>query len=159
MKRLSVFATVALSLVASSTLLAQSNTQLGTWKLNVAKSKYVGTQAPKSDMRTIEAQGAGVKASTDGVAADGSRVAYSYMTNYEGKDSAISGVGFPNGADTIAIKRIDANTTTAISKKAGKVVLTTKTVVSKDGKVMTITAKGTDAQGQPTSATTVWEKQ
>ena len=49
----------------------------------------------------------------DGVAGDGSRIAYSYTTNYDGKDSAISGVGFPNGADTIAVKRVDANTTTA----------------------------------------------
>ena len=53
MKRLLVFATVvALSLVTSGLLLAQSNPYIGTWKLNVAKSKYVGGQAPKSQTRT-----------------------------------------------------------------------------------------------------------
>ena len=44
-------------------------------------------------------------------------------------------------------------------KKAGKVVRTGKAVVSKDGKVMTFTTKGTNAQGQPTNNVTVYEKQ
>jgi deoxyribose-phosphate aldolase len=78
---------------------------------------------------------------------------------YDGKDSAVSGTGFPNGADTIAVKRIDANTSTATGKKAGKVVYTRRLVVSKDGKIMTITAKGTDEQGHLTSSTSVWDKQ
>jgi hypothetical protein len=161
MKRFFVFViVVALSLVASGLLLAQSNPSVGTWKLNLAKSKFspAGT-APKSDTLTIEAQGDGVKVSTDGVAGDGNRIAASYTTNYDGKDSAVSGLGFPNGADTIAVKRVDANTSTATAKKAGKVVYTRRLVVSKDGKVMTITAKGTNEQGQPTSSTTVWDKQ
>ncbi len=146
-------------MVASGLLLAQSNSEVGTWKLNVAKSKYVNRQAPKSETRTIEAQGDGVKVSMDGVAGDGSRIAYSYTTNYDGKDSPYSGVGTPNGADTVATKRVDANTTALIQKKAGKVVQTGRFVVSKDVKVMTFTAKGTNEQGQPTSATVVWDKQ
>jgi hypothetical protein len=159
MKRLLVFAVVAvLSLVASG-LLAQSNPQVGTWKLNVAKSKFGSAPAPKSQTQTVEAQGNGAKYSVEGVAADGSRIAYSFTTNYDGKDSPISGAGFPNGADTIAVKRVDANTDTATWKKAGKVVGTNRIVVSKDGKVRTFTAKGTDEQGQATSATVVWDKQ
>ena len=159
MKRvLTVLAVTALVLTASGPMLAQSNPALGTWKLNVAKSKYVTAQAPKNETRTVAAQGDGAKYSYEGVAGDGSRIAFSYMTNYDGKDSPISGVGQPNAGDTIAIKRV-GNTTTAIAKKAGKVVLTTRTVFSKDGKVMTITAKGTNEQGKPTSATTVWDKQ
>jgi hypothetical protein len=160
MKRLLLFATVfALSLVTSGLLLAQSSPLLGTWKINLAKSKYVNAPAPKSQTRTVEAQGNGAKFSFDGVAGDGSRIAYSFTTNFDGKDSAISGVGAPGGADTIAIKRVDANTTTSIGKKAGKVILTFRTMVSKDGKVTTITAKGTDEHGQPISTTTVSDKQ
>ena len=160
MKGLLTLATVVvLALVSSGLLLAQSNPFGGTWKLNVAKSKYVAAPGPRSETRTVEAQGNGARYSYEGVAGDGSRIAYNYTTNYDGKDSPISGVGQPNGGDTIAIKRVDANTTTATAKKAGKVVLTTRTVVSKDGKVTTITAKGTNEQGQPTSATTVWDKQ
>jgi hypothetical protein len=160
MKRLLVLATViALSLVGSGLLLAQSNPEIGTWKLNPAKSKYVTAQAPKSETRTVEAQGDGAKVSFDGVDADGSPIAYGYTTNYDGKESIVSGVGKPYGHDTIAVKRVNANTTTEILRKLGKVVGTTRTVVSKDGDVTTITTKGTNEQGQPTSAKTVWDKQ
>jgi hypothetical protein len=160
MKRLLLFATaVALSLATAGVLLAQSNTAVGTWKLNVAKSKYVGRQAPKNQTTTITAQGDGVKVSVEGVDGDGSRIAYSYVTNLDGKDSAISGVGAPGGEDTIAVKRVDANTTTSTAKKAWKVTATTRTVISKDGKVRTVTAKGTDDQGKPFSVTAVSDKQ
>ena len=161
MKRLFTYATVVvLAVVSSGLLLAQSNPLVGTWKINLAKSKYspAGT-APKSDTLTIQAQGDGVKISADRVNADGSRIATSYVTNMDGKYSAISGPGFPNGADTIAVKRVDANTSTGTGKKAGKVVYTRTMAVSKDGKVLTITAKGTDEKGQPTSSTTIWDKQ
>ena len=160
MKRLLLFAmVVALSLVTSDVLLAQSNPLIGTWKLNVEKSKYVNAPAPKNQTTTITAQGDGVKVSVEGVAGDGSRIAYSYVTNLDGKDSAISGVGAPGGEDTIAVKRVDANTVTTTAKKAGKVTATTRIVISKDGKVRTVTAKGTDDQGKPLSVTAVSDKQ
>jgi hypothetical protein len=161
MKRvLTVVAVIASALLASDSLSAQSDPFVGTWKLNVAKSKYVNAPpAPKSETRTVEVQGNGAKISLDGVDADGSRIAYSYTTNYDGKDSPVTGVGAANAEDTVAIKRVDANTFTATTKKAGKVIRTVRGVVSKDGKVTTLTAKGTDAQGQPAIATTVWDKQ
>jgi hypothetical protein len=140
-------------------LMAQSNSAVGTWKLNVAKSKWVNVQPPKSETRTIEAQGNAAKYTFEGIAADGSHFAWSFTTNYDGTASAISGVGGPNGADTDALTRADANTTKAVSKKGGKVVQTTTAVVSKDGMVTTLTPKGTNAQGQPTSSTTVFDKQ
>jgi len=160
MKRTLSFVTVVvLTLAASGLLMAQSDSSVGTWKLNLAKSKYGTTQPPKSTTRTLEAQGDGTKTSVQGVAADGSQMAYGYTTNYDGKDSPVSGVGQPNGADTIAIKRVDANTVRGTLKKAGKVVSTTRTTVSKDGKTMTITSKGVDANGKPRNVVTVWDKQ
>jgi hypothetical protein len=87
MKRLLLFATVvALSLVTSGALLAQSNPQIGTWKLNVAKSNFGGTPAPKNETRTVEAQGDGAKYSFEGVGADGSSIAWSFTTKYDGYD-------------------------------------------------------------------------
>jgi len=159
MKRIFVLvATVALSLVASGVLLAQNDAFVGTWKLNVAKSKFTGTPAPKNETRTVVAQGNGLKVTYEGIAADGSPISYGLTTNLDGKDSAFSGAG-PFGADTVAVTRVDASTITSIAKKAGKTILTTRTVVSKDGKVTTQTVKGTNEQGQPMSYTTVWDKQ
>jgi len=160
MKRILVLVSIlALSLIASETLLAQQESPwVGTWKLNVAKSNFTGTQPPKSQTRTEVAQGDGFKVTYEGIAADGSPISYGYTTNLDGKDSPYSGRE-PNGADTVAVTRVDANTRTAIQKKAGKTLYTTRGVVSKDGKVLTITSKGMNAQGQPISVTRVWDKQ
>ena len=154
MKRIMV-----LTALVSGVLLAQSNPFIGTWKLNTAKSKYNPGPAPQSITRTVEAQGSGVKYSSEGTAGDGSHVSYSYTANYDGKDNPISGTGAPNGADTIAIKRVNANTQSTTLKKAGKVVQTSQAVVSKDGKVTTITSKGTNVKGEPTNNVAVWDKQ
>jgi hypothetical protein len=160
MKRILVLLPVlALSLVASGVSLAQENPFVGTWKLNVAKSKYSGGQVAKSETRTVVAQGDGEKVTYEGIAANGDPISYSYTSNLDGKDSPLSGTSTPSGADTVAITRVDANTYTSILKKAGKTVRTTRTVVSKDGKVLTITGKGMNTQGQPISYTAVFDKQ
>jgi hypothetical protein len=160
MKRLLlVAAVVALSLVCSGVLSAQVNPAIGTWKLSLAKSKYSPGPPPKSQTVKNEAAGNGMKSTTEGTAGDGSPIAYSYTVTYDGKDYPETGTGTPNGADTIATKRIDANTFESTLKKAGKVVLTTRTVYSNDGKLRTITSKGTNQSGQATNNVTVYEKQ
>jgi hypothetical protein len=137
-----------------------SNPAIGTWKLNLEKSRYDPGPPPKSQTQKFEAVGKdGAKNTTEGVAADGSRIAYSWTANYDGKDYPVTGVGTPNGSDTIAVKRIDANTFETTLKKAGKVVLTNTTVYSKDGKLRIITGKGTNAAGQPTTNVTVYDRQ
>jgi hypothetical protein len=159
MKRiLTLVPVLALSLLASGALLAQESPFVGTWKLNLAKSKFTGTPAPKSETRTVVAQGDGEKVTYEGIAADGSPVSYSITTNLDGKDAPFSG-GQPFGADTVAAKRVDANTITSTAKKAGKTIFTAKGVVSKDGKVLTQTTKGTNGKGEPISVTAVWDKQ
>lgn len=159
MRRIFVFVTaIALSLIASGASPAQNNPFVGKWTLNLAKSKFTGIQAPKSETRTIVAQGDGEIITYEGIASDGRAISYSITTHLDGKDVPYSGTQ-PFGADTVAAKRVDANTVTSVSKKAGQTLFTTRTVVSKDGKVSTQTTKGTNDKGQPISITTVWDKQ
>jgi hypothetical protein len=159
MKRMLVLIPLlTVSLVASNVLLAQDSPFFGVWKLDLAKSKYSGEQAPQSATRTVIEQGSGEMVSVKAIRADGSAVGYSYPSNFDGKDEPISGTP-PFGADTIVVKIVDANTHTAIEKKAGKTLVTSRAVVSKDGKVLTISAKGVNAQGQPVNTTTVWDKE
>lgn len=151
---------VVLALLVPGVVLAQSNPFIGTWKMNTAKTKYSPGPAPQSQTTKYEAQGNGVKTNSEGTAADGSHVAWNFTANYDGKDNPVSGTtGILNGADTVALKRINSNTVEATFKKAGKVVLTGHQVVSNDGKTMTITSKGTDASGKPTRRTLVFDKQ
>jgi hypothetical protein len=78
-----------------------------------------------------------------------------YTANYDGKDYPITG---SLTADTVSLKRNDRHTTVRTDKKGGKVVQTFKRVVSKDGKTMTVTIKGTNASGQPMNNVVVFEK-
>lgn len=64
----------------------------------------------------------------------------------------------PGGADTVSIRRV-GNTLEAENKKGGKVIFKTTITFSADGKVMTLTNKGVDANGKPFNAVTVYDKQ
>ena len=159
MKRALRFVAIALlAVVGSSTLRAQSNPLVGTWILNVSKSKFDPGPAPKSLTRTVEAQGDGVKYTFDGVAADGNPIAYGFSVQFDGKDNPISG-SIPSGADTISAKRLDSNHYVATLKKGDKVIGTSKVMVSEDGKVTTVESTGTTAAGVKTHDVQVYDKQ
>jgi hypothetical protein len=159
MKRLLPFVAMTIfAFAGSATLRAQSNPLVGTWKLNVTKSKFDPGPGYKSLTRTVVAQGDGVKYSFAGVATDGKPVAYGFSATFDGKDNAISG-SMPSGADTISAKRIDSNHYVATLKKGGKDIGTSKVTVSKDGKVTTVDSTGTSASGANEHDLQVYEKQ
>jgi hypothetical protein len=156
-----LFAALAVTVVVvlAGTTLAQSSTptNVGTWKLNLAKSKYAAGTAPKSATFTNVAAGAGVKTTSDSVAGDGTAIHSEYTVIYDGKDNPITGNG--RNGDVAAGTRIDANTVKFIYKKGGKVTITQTGVVSSDGKTYTITAKGTNTLGQTINTVAVYDKQ
>ena len=159
MKRVLLFVVITLLLVVgSSTLRADSNPLVGTWKLNLEKSKYEPGPAPKSLTRTVEAQGDGVKYTFEGVAADGTPLSYGFSVQFDGKDNPISG-SMPTGADTISAKRTDASHYVATLKKGGKIIGTAKVSVSKDGKTTIVDATGTTPTGVKTHDVQVYDKQ
>ena len=140
-----------------ATLSAQaSDPRMGTWKLNVAKSKYSPGPAPQALTVKVEPSGQGEKATAEFVNADGTRTTTQYTANFDGKDNPLTGSQI---ADTVSLKRIDARTTDRTDKKGGKVAQTLKRVVSKDGKTMTVTTKGTNAQGQAVNNVAVFAKE
>jgi hypothetical protein len=128
---------------------------LGTWKLNLAKSQYYPGRPPKSEMRTLEIAGQGVKYVAQGIDARGNGQLIRCIANYDGKDYPITGSVL---AETISLKRIDAFTVTFTQKKAGKVVVSGRRVISKDRKTMTVMAQGTNATGQPFSDYLVFDR-
>jgi hypothetical protein len=136
--------------------LAQGNSSVGTWSLDVAKSKYSPGPAPKSSTLKIEAAGMGVTTTVDIVLADGSTQHITYGGAYDGKDVAATG---SPAFDMVSRRRISPTTTEASYKKAGKVVTVNTVVVSADGKTLTNTAKGTDAQGRAVNNLQVYVKQ
>jgi hypothetical protein len=130
--------------------------RIGTWKLNVAKSKYSPGPPPQSQTLKVEASGKGEKVTSEVVNADGTNTTTQYTANFDGKDSPLTGSPI---ADMVSLKRIDARTTERTDKKGGTVAQTIKRVVSADGKTMNVTVKGKNAQGQEVSNVVVFEKQ
>jgi hypothetical protein len=154
-KSLVVLAATAMLALAVVSFAADVN--LGTWKLNLAKSKFSPGPAPKSQTLKIEAWGDdGVKYSADGIGPDGKPMHWEFQAKYDGKDNPFK--GNPD-ADMIAYKRIDANTVEATTKLKGKSAGMTKIVVSKDGKIRTLTQTGKNAAGQDVNNLLVYEKQ
>ena len=153
-----VVAFLAVCLVAMSLLsgYAQTDPVIGTWKLNLAKSKSSPGPPVQSLTQTFEAVGQGVKVTAKGTDAEGKPIDTQFTANYDGKDYPITGSPI---WDAVTVKRINAYKVEYTLKKAGKVVSTGTRVVSKDGKTLTLTAKGTNAKGEKTSSTAVYEKQ
>jgi len=142
-RRIGIFAALVILLGAGSVLLAQSSPFVGTWQLNLAKSKYNPGPPPQSQTRTWDASGIVM---VKGVGAAGKPFSYGYTIKGDGKDSPTMGE-IPNKADMISTKKIDANTYEAKFTKAGKQVETTTFKVSNGGKTLTIDAKGSADAG------------
>ena len=130
--------------------------RIGSWQLNLAKSKYSPGPAPKTQTLKIEASGEGEKVTAEITDSTGARIVTGYTANYDGKDYPLSGSAT---ADTVSLKRVSARTTERADKKGGKPTVTYTRVVAPDGKTMTVTVKGTNAQGQPVHNVLVFEKQ
>jgi hypothetical protein len=127
----------------------------GTWKLNVAKSKFSGT-APKSGTRVYAESADGTTLDQKMVGADGKEMSMHVTLAYDGKDHVMT--GNPD-ADSGAGKAIDAHTSNFTLKMGGKVVGNVHRVVSADGKTLTVRNKGTHADGTPYDDTLVFDKQ
>jgi hypothetical protein len=153
-----IYATLITALVLALAVIAvAADSFIGTWKLNVAKSKASDPSLiPKSEILKNVAQDNGIKTIFDGADAQGKATHSESSGTWDGKDLSVTG---DPGSDMVALKRVDANTLEVVAKKAGKVVATYQSTVSKNGKTMTIAGKGKDAKGQEWSATTVYDKQ
>jgi hypothetical protein len=159
MKRVTfIFAMVVLCLGLPSLMSAADNPAIGTWKLNLSKSKYPEGAAPQSLTRTVSADGDSVKYSFEGTDAKGAATKYGFTVKYDGKDVDFSGTT-PYGADHIAIKQLNSHQWKATLKKGDKVVGTTTSTVSHDGKTTTLNGSGAGADGKMQKVTQVFDKQ
>src|SRR5256885_14175104 len=116
-KSVFMFALVLISVLAFTAVVIARDNNVGTWKLNLAKSKYSPGPAPKSQTMTIEAWGGdGLKYAADGVGVDGKPTHAEFQAKYDGKDYPFK--GNPD-ADMLSYRRIDANNLEATTKLKG----------------------------------------
>ena len=136
-----------------------ADSSAATWKFNAAKSKTTSTNPIKSQTYVRESTpDGGVKVTRTGQFTDGTPNEGTYSYNYDGKESSAAATGLP--FDKISVKRIDENTTSwEVKMTGGRYQATGQNVISKDGRTLTQTSKGTSAEGKPEASTNVFDKQ
>jgi hypothetical protein len=121
------------------------NPLLGTWLLDRAHSTFIPAPGPKGQMRTYElAAGDGEKLTARGIDTEGRPTLVQYTARYDGKDYSITGSA---GGELISLTKVDRFTTRSTQKRSGKAAIVSTRTVSKDGKTLTVTTKGTTAEG------------
>lgn len=152
MKNLFMLLVVAGALLSGT---AFADPIIGTWKLNVAKSKF----APGGELT------AGTRVYTESA---GLYTLEQKLTGKDGKERSGKAT-YRNGqdvkqdssdlADTTIAKKIDANTWDFDLKKGGKTVGHVHRVVSTDGKTLTVHNSGAQLSGAKEDETLVFDKQ
>ena len=130
--------------------MAADNPFVGTWKLDVSKSKFSPGPPPQSATVTVGADNKVVYDATD---SKGQKVTWSY-TAVDGGTAMIDGLG--EGASITEMRKgdiVDHVWEIGKGKENGHGVL------SKDGKTMTYTLRGTDAEGKKINNKEIYEKQ
>ena len=154
MKAKPIVLSLAVCFVAAVVCFA-SQSHLGTWKLNEAKSKFASGVA-KNHTVVYEAAGDNVKVTVDGTDRDGKPTHNEWTGKFDGKDYPVTG---DPTSDARSYKMVDDNTLELTIKKGGKVAVTGRIVTSADGKTRTVTTKGTDAEGKKFENVAVYDKQ
>jgi hypothetical protein len=117
---------------------------IGTWKLNLAKSQYGSSPAPKAPLvHTWWWDGDSLKHKVERLNEKGevAGVAGQWIAQYDARDHLSGG----ENESRISLKRIDARTTEMTEGIPGKPLSHFTQVVSPDGKTLVITRK-TDGQ-------------
>jgi hypothetical protein len=154
MKTRTILLTLLLCFVGAGVCFAD-DLQMGTWKLNEAKSK-IGAGSPKLTTVVYEAAGDSVKVTVDGTDGDGKPLHSEWTGKYDGKDYAVTG---DPSTDTRSYKKVNDHTLAFTNKKGDKVTISGHGVVSTDGKTRTVTLTGTDSKGKKYTSTAVYDKQ
>ncbi len=154
MKTRTILLTLLLCFVGAAVCFAD-DPQMGTWKLNEAKSK-IGEGSPKLITVVYEAAGDSVKVTVDGTDGDGKPLHNEWTGKYDGKDYPVTGDA---STDTRSYKKVNDHTLAFTNKKGDKVTISGRGVVAADGKTRTVTLTGTDSKGKKYTSTAVYDKQ
>jgi hypothetical protein len=139
--------TVALCFAGTALSFAQSP-QMGTWKLDEAKSK-IPAGIVKNSTVIYANEGENVKVTTDGTDSDGKPMHTEWTGKFDGNPTA----------NSRSYKMIDEHTLELTSKRSGKVTNSGRVVVSPDGKMRTLHLTATDSSGKKVSGVSMYDKQ
>jgi hypothetical protein len=135
---------------------AQTEPLVGSWRLNVAKSTFNPGPGPRAQTWTIESAGGGLRLNLEGMGAQGGQQKSEWPIVFDGRPHPVTG---NVNTDAITSRRIDPYTLQGEYLKGGSTVGNWTIVVSRDGRVTTITASQRLANGQQNNNVSVFERQ
>jgi len=154
MKTRTIAVALVLCFVGGVFCLAE-DANLGSWKLNEAKSKF-SEGAPKTTMSVYEAAGDSVKVTLDGIGFDGKPTHNEWTGKYDGKDYPVTG---DSNQSSRAYTLVNDHQLKFTVKSEDKVILSGTITVSADGKTRTVKASGMSTAGKKVSYTAIYDKQ
>ena len=144
---------VAVSLMAATACFA-ANAQIGSWKLNDAKSKLPAGMGKNKNVVYTE-EGDKIKVTVDGTDKDGKPAHSVWVGKFDGKAYPIKGNLAYN---SVGYRVINDHTNAIQALKDGKILWSGTITVAKDGKSRTVTIRGTDANGKKFSGKAFYNK-
>jgi hypothetical protein len=136
-------------------LSAAENPNVGTWKLNEAKSKIPAGVA-KNTTVVYTAAGDMITVTTDGVDGSGKPTHSEWTGKFDGKPYPVTGT---SAYDARAVTAKGDRILEINNMKDGKSVGTGKVEIAKDGKSRTLETDNADASGKKVHAKFVYDKQ
>ena len=127
--------------------------QMGTWRLNEAKSKFAPGRPKNTTVVYRDATGGKVKITTDGVDANGKATHSEWTGKFDGKGYPVTG---DPTSDMRSYTKLDDRTMDFTVKKGGKTTVTGRIVVAGNGKSRTVTTSGTTGTAAP--AGRAWQR-
>ena len=131
------------------------NPNMGTWKLNEAKSKLPAGMM-KNTLVVYTADGDSIKVVTDGTDGKGNPMHTEWTGKFDGKDYPLSG---DPTADSRSYKKVNERILTLANMKDGNVTTSGRIVVSADGKTRKLTVSAKDSAGKQIMSTAIYDKQ
>jgi len=145
---------LAIGFAGEVVCLAQ-NAQVGTWRLNEARSK-LSPSGPKDTKIVYETVGDAVRVTVDGVERDGKRTHNEWIGKFNGRDYPVT--GDPN-SDMRSYTRIDDRTLGLNIRKGGDDIISGRIQISPNGKTCTVTVRGADPTGKKFRSVSVYDRQ
>jgi hypothetical protein len=129
----------------------------GTWRLNLAKSRFNPGPAPKAiKVETIKIENDTETYNSERLDASGNTTLETYSAKLDGTETPVAGVPY---ADTISTKRMAPNHLVSTFKKGGMVTMTVNIVVATGGMSRTVTYTGKNERGQKVHNVLMFDKQ
>jgi len=139
---------------AQPTSIAEQDKLIGTWQLNVAKSRFRPGPGPISETRTYRRGPKGVEGTIQRRFQDGRSERIEYIAEFD-REYPVAGT---EAYDHVLLKRVDAYTAEAVLSHAGRVYGTARRVIAQNGNTMTITFRRENAPEATINNVSIYEK-